>query len=225
MSVDLYTLKKRAVMVLFEDGKREAAYFLQLAVEHAFSQDSQRMVDSAIRHAANEWEREKDLPDLVVQIGMDGLPRPGSAIFRWDFCRRGYCFEHELPPPLGYLGEKEILGFPFRKSREYSSFSSGQDPRSTHHLDESSAGMYGGFRRSAAFDSARQSRQPGGRYRRSRDSQTTPRRPARVDPPPRLSKILTLIRFIETKGMHASQADLQFLGCLRDKACQLGHSF
>jgi hypothetical protein len=41
---------------------------------------------------------------------------------------------------------------------------------------------------------------------------------------PRISKILGLIRFIKEKGQRASPADLHFLGSLREKAVQLGHS-
>ena len=41
---------------------------------------------------------------------------------------------------------------------------------------------------------------------------------------PRISKILGLIRCIEEKGKKASQADLHFLGSLREKAVQLGCS-
>ena len=42
--------------------------------------------------------------------------------------------------------------------------------------------------------------------------------------PPRISKILSLIRFIKEKGQRASPADLHFLGSLREKAGQLGYS-
>jgi hypothetical protein len=41
---------------------------------------------------------------------------------------------------------------------------------------------------------------------------------------PRISKILSLIRFIEEKGHRASPADLHFLGSLKEKAVQFGYS-
>ncbi len=64
MGVDLYALRKRAVMVLAPSGIRETVYFLQLAVEHALSPDSQNMVDAAVKYAYKEWEDHSEFPKL-----------------------------------------------------------------------------------------------------------------------------------------------------------------
>ena len=112
MGVDLYALRKRAVMVLAPRGIRETVYFLQLAVEHALSQDSQQMVDTAVKYAYKEWQDHGEFPKYVVQVGINGLPQSGSPIFKWPFFKRSYCFDHELPAPFGYLGEREIWGYP-----------------------------------------------------------------------------------------------------------------
>ncbi|MEM5787046.1 MAG: hypothetical protein AAGU11_06980, partial [Syntrophobacteraceae bacterium] len=117
MSVDLYALKKRAVMVLAQNGKRATVYFLQLAVKHALCRNSQGLVDSAVKHAYKDWENSA-LPEFVVQVGSDGLPRSGSPIYKWQFFKRSYCFDHELPAPFGYLGERDTRGYLFRTVRE-----------------------------------------------------------------------------------------------------------
>jgi hypothetical protein len=73
MGANLYALRKKAVMVLSSDAKREPVHLLQLSVEHALSQDSQRMVDSALRHASKEWEECAKFPKLVVMVDWDGV--------------------------------------------------------------------------------------------------------------------------------------------------------
>ena len=95
MSVDLYVLKKKSVEVLAQNGIREIVGFLQLVVENALAQDSQRMVDSAVKCARKKWEEPGELPKFVVQVGADGFPRPGSPIFKWPFLKRPYCFDAE----------------------------------------------------------------------------------------------------------------------------------
>jgi hypothetical protein len=222
MSVSLYTLRRRAVMVLIADGKREAVYLLQLAVEHALSQDSQRMVDSALSHAGKEWEKHKDLPKFVVQVGRDGLPRPGSPIFKWDFCKRTYCFEHELSAPVGHLGEREILGYLFHTVSEQARL---RDRETAERIDEGSTRVYKDFWKGKVFNSGAEFLRYREPYLRSQGNGGRSRGDTSPSMPPRLSKILALIRLIETKGNSASPADLHFLGSLRDKASELGYSF
>ncbi len=56
MGIDLYTLRKRAVMVLAQNGTRETVYFLELAVQHALSQDSQGLVECSVNYSRKEWD-------------------------------------------------------------------------------------------------------------------------------------------------------------------------
>jgi hypothetical protein len=168
-------------MVIVPNGKREPVYFLQLAVEHAISQDSKKLVDSAIRYACREWEGQKEVPKLVVRVDGDGAPRPGSPIFEWPFHNRAYCFEHELHPEIGFLGERELRGYLFRAAGEEAGFT-----------------CFGGSQRVYGREAG----------------------PVSF----RLTKILGLISLIEDKGNRASDADLDFLGCLKEKASQLGYS-
>ena len=213
MSVDLYVLKRQAVIVLAPNGTRETAHFLQLAVEHALSQDSQKMVDFAVKHAHREWEEHGELPNLVVQVGSNGLPRPGSPIFKWPFFKRAYCFDHELPAPAGYLGEREVCGYLFRTVREQACLNIVETAR---RIDEGSAEVYKDFWHGEVFTSGKEF------LRFQEDGKANSKRSGYDGVSPRVSKILGLIKFIKEKGQSASPADLNFLGTLREKAVQLG---
>jgi len=150
MGVDLYALRKRAVVVLAPNGIRETVYFLQLAVEHALSQDSQGMVDSAVKYAYKEWEEQSQFPRLVVQIGRNSLPQSGSPIYKWPFFKRSYCFDHELPAPFGYLGEREIWGYLFRTVREQDCL---KIVETAWRIDEGSTEVYKDFWQGEMFES------------------------------------------------------------------------
>ena len=206
-------------MVLNENGRRDTVYFLQLAVGHALSTDSRRLVDAAIRHAGRLWKGSDDFPTFVVQVGSDGIPSTGSALYRWQFHRRPYCFDHELPQPVGFLGDRELRGYRFRTVGEQEHI---RDFETARHIDKGSATVYKDFWRGKIFESGEEFL----RYRsRIPGAASEERRPGTGDlpsGPPRLLKILALIGFIESKGNRASAADLHFLGCLRDKASQLG---
>jgi hypothetical protein len=220
MAIDLFTLRKRAVMVLNANGKRDAVYFLQLAVKHALAEDSQRMVDHAIKHTIKEWKGCEHLPKLVVLVGVDGIPRPGSPIHRWQFHRRPFCFDHELATPLGYLGERELWGYLLRSVEEQEQL---RDFETAQHIDKGTAKVYRDFWKGEVFCSGEEFLRYRGRFSRS---QTEMEEPEGENPSPlplRVSKILSLIRMIEKKGKSASVADLHFLGCLKDKVSQLGH--
>jgi len=217
MGVNLYSLRRRAVMVLRGDVERESVYFLQLAVEHALSQDSQRMVESALKHASREWMWCKEVVRLVVQVGADGFPRSGAPIFEWLFPKRVHCFEHELPAPVGYLGERDLWGYTFCSAKNEAS---SRGHRAAWPMNEGRAGDRPYWNGNLA-----ESEEESLRYRAGKSwSQSKKKRAVRYSEdylPPRLLKILTLIRLIEGKGSDASPADLHFLGCLRDKAAQL----
>ena len=197
MSVDLYLLKKRAVKVLAPGGIWETVYFLQLAVEHALSRDSQAMVDSAVKHAHREWEGHGKLPKLVVQVDGDGFPRPGSPIFKWPFFKRPYCFDHELPAPFGYLGQREAFGYLFRTVREQACLDAVETAR---RIDEGSAEVYKDFWQGEVFKSGEEFLRFRGQSMQPEDG----RRPLNENgyevPSPRVSKILGLISFIREKG-------------------------
>jgi hypothetical protein len=222
MGVDLYTLRKRAVMVLAPNGIRETIYFLQLAVEHALSQDSQGMVDSAVKHAYKEWEEHSELPKFVVQVGRNRVPQSGSPIFKWPFFKRSYCFDHELPAPFGYLGEREIWGYLFRTVREQACLNIAETAR---RIDEGSTEVYKDFWHGEIFESGEEFLRFQGRFMQSDDGNRKSKESGYDVVSPRISKILSLIRLIEGKGQRASPADLHFLGSLREKAVQFGNSF
>ncbi len=221
MSVDLYTLRKRAVMVLGQNGIRRTIHFLQLAVEHALSRDSQGMVDAAVKCAYREWEGHRELPEFVVQVGGNGLPHSGSPIFKWPFFKRSYCFDHELPAPCGFLGEREIWGYLFRTVREQACLNIAETAR---RIDEGATVVYKDFWHGEAFESGEEFLRFHGQVIKSNDGTGKSRANGYDATSPRMSKILGLIRFIEGKGREASQADLHFLGSLRKKAVQLGYS-
>ncbi|MCE5242887.1 MAG: hypothetical protein LLF99_06785 [Desulfobacteraceae bacterium] len=218
MAINLYVLSQRAVVVLHADGTRETVHYLQLAVEQALSIDSRKLVDAAIRHAGRLWKGTGEFPSLVVQVGPDGLPATGSPIYRWQFHRRPFCFDHELPLPEGYLGERDLLGFRFRSTGEQAHI---RDFETARGIDKGSTTVYKDFWRGKIFESGEEFL----RYRRRIPKSPTDRRSScggLSSAPPRLRKILDLIGFIESKGNRASAADLHFLGCLKDKATQLG---
>lgn len=219
MPFNLYTLRKRAVM-LHANGKRQAVYFLQLVVKNALAQDSQNMVDRALKHASGEWQGCGSFPELVVQVGVDGIPRTGSPIYRWQFFRRSFCFEHELPGPSGYLGERELLGYLFRTVEEQERI---RDFETAESIDRGSAKVYRDFWKGDVFESGQEFLRHRGQFRFSPPDVEAPAGASQSPLPSKVSKILSLIRHIETKGDRASRADLHFLECLKEKAFQLGH--
>ncbi|MEN6441569.1 MAG: hypothetical protein ABFD97_23660 [Syntrophobacter sp.] len=221
MGVDLYTLRKRAVVVLTPNGTRETIHFLQCAVERALARDSQGLVDSAIKHASREWEKQSEPPKLVVQVGSNGLPRSGSPIFKWTFFKRSYCFDHELPAPCGYLGEREVWGYLFRTVREQARLNVIETAR---RIDEGSAKVYRDFWHGEVFESGEEFLRFQGQAGRVENRNRKSNESGYDVMSPRISKILGLIRFIREKGQQASPADLHFLGSLREKAVQLGYS-
>jgi hypothetical protein len=220
MGVNLYTLRKMSVMILTSNRKRETVNLLQLSVEHALSQDSQRLVDVALRYASMEWEGCNQMPKLVVLVGSDGVPRPGSPIFQWNAGKRAYCFDHELPAAFGYLGERDLKGYLFRTAGEQAHL---DDLATARHIDDGTAKVYKDFWRGKLFESGEEFLRSRERHMRTQGREGRSRRDSQSSPPPRLNKILSLIQLIERKGSGASPADLHFLGCLRDKMSQLGH--
>ena len=220
MSVDLYVLKRKSVEVSVQNGMPETVCFLQLAVENGLAQDSQRMVDSAVKHARGEWEEHDKLPEFVVQVGADGFPRPGSPIFKWTFFKRSYCFDHELPAPFGYLGGRENRGYRFRTVREQTWLNIAETAR---RIDEGSAKVYKDFRQGRVFESGEEFLRSQGQFVQSGNGSGKPGESGYDVVSPRVSKILGLIRFIQQKGESASPADINFLGALREKAGQLGY--
>jgi hypothetical protein len=221
MSVDLYVLKRKSVKVLVQNGVQETVGFLELAVENGLSQDSQRMVDSAVKYARREWEGREGFPELVVQVGAAGFPRPGSPIFKWPFFRRPYCFDHELPAPFGYLGERELRGYRFRTVREQAWLNIVETAR---RIDEGSTKVYKDFRNGEVFGSGEEFLRARGQFMQSGDASGKSGQHGYNAVSPRVTKILELIRFIQEKGESASPADINFLGSLREKAVQLGYS-
>lgn len=219
MGLDLYTLKKKAVLLLQPDGSKKTAHLLQLAISNALGQDVQDAVDQAIRDAYKQWERWKIMPDLVVQLGMDGMPRIGSPIFEWG-CKRVYCFDNELLNPVGFLGEKGLSGFLFRTVEEQKRI---DDLAIARDIDEGRTQVYRDFWRGEIFQSGAEYLS----YRRGhsdfRSTGYTGPEGSAAPAQKRLSKILDLIKHIEIKGNKASHADIQYLGCLKQKATQLGY--
>jgi hypothetical protein len=147
------------------------------------------------------------------------VPRPGSPIFEWHFCKRAYCFDHELPAPLGYLGDRELGGYLLRTANEQMQLN---DLETARHIDEGTTKVYKDFWRGKVFESGEEFLRSRERYLRSQGKERRPKRDSQPFLPPRLAKIFALIRLIERKGTSASPADLQFLGCLKEKAAQLG---
>jgi hypothetical protein len=221
MSVDFYTLRKKGVKVFRRGGRIETVTFLQLVIRNALSQEAQGVIDAAIKSAFGQWETTRELPEMVVQVGRDGTPGPGSPIYRWGKSRRVYCFDDELLEPVGYLGERELSGFLFRTVREQEWIN---DVVTARKIDEGGARVYKDFWAGEIFKTGEEFlayrrggwRKPEVNLRRFNSAQSMLS--------PKLSKIVCLIRFIESKGQCASSADLQFLACLKTKAIQLGYS-
>ena len=220
MSVDLYVLKKKSLKVLVENGMRESVCFLQLAVENALAQDSQRLVDSAVKLARRQWAEHDSLPEFVVQVGAGGFPGSGSPIFKWPFFKRSYCFDHELPAPFGHLGGRESWGYRFRTVREQTWFNVAETAR---RIDEGSARVYKDFWHGEVYASGEEFLRSQGQFVKAGNGHERAGKRGYDAVSPRVSKILGLIRFIQEKGESASPADLNFLGVLREKAVQLGY--
>ena len=220
MSVDLYVVKKESVTVLVENGTRETVCFLRLAVENALAQDSQNLVDSAVKHARGQWAEQGRLPEFIVQIGADGFPGSGSPIFKWPFFKRSYCFDHELPAPCGYLGGRENWGYRFRTVREQTWLNITETAR---RIDEGATRVYKDFWHGEVFKSGEEFLRSQGQFMHSGNGHGKSGQSGYDGVSPRVSKILRLIRFIQEKGESASPADLNFLGALREKAVQLGY--
>lgn len=218
MGLDLYTLRKKAILLLQPDGRKKTAQVLQLAISNALGQDVHDAVDQAIRNAYKQWHYWRIIPDLVVQLGMDGMPKIGSPIFEWG-SKRVYCFDNELLNPIGYLGERELAGFLFRTVEEQRRI---DDLATARDIDEGRTQVYRDFWRGEIFRSGAEYLS----YRRGhsdfRSDDRVGRKGAAARAEKRLSKILDLIKHIEIKGKEASQADIQYLGCLKEKATQLG---
>jgi len=179
------------------------------------------MVDSAVKYAHEEWEEHSQVPKFVVQVGSNRLPQSGSPIFKWPFFKRSYCFDHELPSPFGYLGEREIWGYLFRTVREQACLNIVDTAR---RIDEGSTEAYKDFWHGQVFESGEEFLRFQSRFMQSDDGNRKSEESGYDVVSPRISKILSLIRFIEEKGQRASPADLYFLGSLREKAVQLGYS-
>lgn len=221
MAIDLYTLRKKVVMMLRADGGRECVHVLQLAVKQALSQDSQWMVDAALQHAVDEWCGSNTLPKWVVQVEIEGMPKPGAPVYRWDFHKRPFCFDHELGKPDGYLGERTSMGeYRMRSVKEQERL---RDLETANGIDNGTVKVYKDFWKGELFESGEEFLRYRGQPSRAKtgDRRTGSDSPSFV--PPRIAKILSLINLIERKGESASAADLHFLCCLKDKACRLGH--
>jgi len=218
MGVDLYTLKKRAILVLWPDGGTGAVHLLQLAVANALSPDAQKAVDRAIQHAYSDWKSWPVVPERVVQVGLDGAPRPGAPLFAWAQ-KRVFCFDGELLNPVGFLGNKELGGFAFRSIEDQKWLN---DLTTAREIDEGRARVYQDFWTGKTFQSGQEFLA----YRRGDpgfhgfDERGVCA--GRKSFSQRLAKIRQLIRLIEIKGEQASTADIQFLANLRAKAAQLG---
>jgi hypothetical protein len=129
-----------------------------------------------------------------------------------------YHFEDELLAPVGYLGARTPAGFLLRGEREQAML---DDLATACRIDEGKAEVYSDFWAGKTFRSGAEFLA----HRRQRGAARDFRgvdggRPSAVATA-RLSKIVSLIRVIESKGERASPADLQFLACLKDKAVRL----
>jgi hypothetical protein len=119
------------------------------------------------------------------------------------------------------LGEREIWGYLFRTVREQACLNIVETAR---RIDEGSTEVYKDFWHGEMFESGEEFLRFQGRFTRSDDGNGKSGESGHDAVSPRVSKILGLIRFIREKGQRASPADLHFLGSLREKAVQLGHS-
>jgi hypothetical protein len=219
MGVGLYTLRKKAVILLKQDNPREVAYFLQLVTANALSQDAQELVDRVIKSAHKLWQNSPAFPTLVVQVGADGILESGAPIFAWKE-KRVYCFEDELLNPVGYLGDRELGGFSFRSPAEQRML---DDNATARAIDSGRAKVYKDFWNGRIFRTGEEFLEyRRGNFKTDAHESTRPIRNRHSIHPPRLAKILDLIRHIEIKGQKASIADIQYLDCLKQKAAQLG---
>lgn len=218
MGIDLYVLRKKAIIVRTANDERLQVHFLQPAIRNALAPDARTMVDCAVNAARREWRTEDRLPQWVLQIGEDGRPQPGMPVFRWNRLQRVYCFDNELLQPAGYLGERVLGGFRLRTVAEQDYLN---DQATAHRIDEGQAHVYKDFWRGERFRS-------GAEYLAYRRGNPPPSARPRQQPAaavhPSLSKIISLIEFIQAKGNRATPADIQYLGCLKNKAGQLGCS-
>lgn len=219
MAKDLYTLRRKGVMLIHSSARRQPVYFLQLTVRNALSRDSLVLVNLAIEGVQFEWPPSAKLPGRVVRLGIDGVPKPGAPIFDWKFEGRAWCFDDELPDPVGYLGEREIGGFLLRTSREGrcdrpATVSRGAYGETGSHIDFRVLGRPRFADHSRMFRQSRDERP----YRGSRQGDAPE---GKLDAT--FAKIVSLIHLIESKGQKASPADIQFLGCLKQKVVQLSH--
>lgn len=221
MGFDLYTLRKKGIVLHSGDGGREKVNLLQLVVANALAQDVQQVVDLAIKNAYKEWENVRHFPGLVVQAGIAGMPRAGAPIFKWSG-KRVYCFDDDLLKPVGYLGTMELGGFAFRTVEEQTIL---DDLATARGIDEGSAKVYRDFWGGETFQSGEEFLAYRRGFVKSQNAgggSTVAQQAAHQS---RLNKILSLIKHIEIKGRKASNADVQYLNCLRQKAVQLGYSF
>ncbi|HOV87330.1 MAG TPA: hypothetical protein PLM79_13280 [Syntrophobacteraceae bacterium] len=220
MAVDLYTLRRKAILILGPKDLRQTVHVLQLAVRNALSQDAQALVDQAVRAAYREWDQASTFPQRVVQVGMDGNPKPGSPIFPWSPARKVFCFDSDLLVPWGYVGERGIHGYSVRSQEEQAALN---DSRAGSRVDGTRARVYRGSRAGKAF---------GAEHDFSGYGREAPPGMKPADPSfgareeigqARMGKIVSLIRLIESKGPRASLADREFLHALKQKASQLAH--
>lgn len=218
MGVDLYTLKKKAIIVQNSDGRQQRVHFLQRVVRNALAPDARDSVDYAVNAAHREWQNHDRLPQWVIQVEEEGRPEPGMPIFRWEGFKRVYCFDNELLQPEWYLGERELGGFHLRTAAEQDYLN---DLATAHSIDAGQTHVYKDFWTGKTFAS-------GAEYLAYRRGRLKPRRQPQEQPEPRshpsLAKIISLIEFIQAKGNRATPADIQYLGCLKNKAGQLGCS-
>jgi hypothetical protein len=220
MGVGLYTLKKKAIILIKHESTREYAYFLQLAIANALSQDAQEMVDRVIKGAHKGWQNSQIFPTLVVQVGMDGIPKSGAPMFAWRN-KRVYCFEDDLLNPVGYLGDRELGGFAFRSIEEQRLV---DDNATARAIDAGRTKVYKDFWSGRTFQTGEEFLEyRRGKFKADVREAAGPVRDKSPSHPHRLTKILNLIRHIEVKGRRASIADIQYLDCLKQKAAQLGY--
>jgi len=222
MAVDLYTLSRKHITVNVSRRGPSHVHYLEPAVSKAFSQDSQALVDCAIQRAHQEWKSCPTLPELVVRMEEQRIPMPGDPVLRWTSYRRVYLFDIEVLETVGYLGENRSGSYAFRTVEEQQFLN---DLETARRIDEGTADVYRDFWAGVRF-------QTGSEFLAFRRGYVGPHTAVRnrfadTRPAPcaRLSKILSLIKCIEFKGSDASAADIHYLGCLREKAAQLGYSF
>ena len=201
MAIDLYTLKKRAVPVLDANGGRQTVYFLQLSVEHAplhrFTPPGGR------RHppCGQGMEGVRGTPE-ARRSGRDwtAFPRRGPPIYSWQFPGRFHCFDHELPRPVSYLGDRELYGYRLRTVQEQDRI---RDFETAGRIDKGSATVYKDFWSGKIFESGEEFLKYRRRIPRVGEDDGLASETGPSSTPARLTKILALIGFIENKGNRA----------------------